>query len=89
MLDRSSRLGKIVKGMTDDNGSPNVGPSAKELGARPGTYIKVGSSDDAHPNSGGFLQIQMVCLDIVSHQNLVEPEKIPYGSLIHLTWGMI
>lgn len=46
-------LAKIVRGMTDDNGSPKVGPSARELGARPGTDIKVDSNGNVHPNSGG------------------------------------
>lgn len=44
---------KIVRGMTNDNGSPKVGPSARELGARPGTDIKVAPNGNVHPNSGG------------------------------------
>ncbi|WP_277751459.1 RHS repeat domain-containing protein, partial [Pectobacterium polonicum] len=46
-------LEKIVRGMTNDNGSPKVGPSARELGARPGTDIKVDANGNVHPNSGG------------------------------------
>ncbi|MFT4173775.1 MAG: RHS repeat-associated core domain-containing protein [Rhodocyclaceae bacterium] len=47
-------LEKIARGMVDDDGSPKVGPSARELGARPGTDIKVDSNGNVHPNSGGI-----------------------------------
>lgn len=46
--------GNIFRGMKDGGGAPATGPSARTLGARPGTDIPVDSAGMVHPNTGGM-----------------------------------
>jgi RHS repeat-associated protein len=43
----------LYRGMKNDGGVPEIGPSARTLGARPGTDIPVDSNGMVHPGSGG------------------------------------
>jgi RHS repeat-associated protein len=43
----------LFRSMRDAGGVPEVGPSARTLGARPGTDIPVDSAGMVHPNTGG------------------------------------
>jgi len=51
-------LGPIFRGMKDDGGKPKIEPSARGLGARPGTGprtdIPVDSNGMVHPDTGGI-----------------------------------
>ena len=43
----------LFRSMRDGGGGPEVGPSARTLGARPGTDIPVDSAGTVHPSTGG------------------------------------
>lgn len=44
----------VVRGMTDNVGTPKVGPSARTLGTRPNADIQVDINGMVHPNQGGI-----------------------------------
>ncbi len=43
----------IYRGMTEENGQPKVGETARALGARPNGDIPVDAKGNVHPNTGG------------------------------------
>ncbi|RYF69384.1 MAG: hypothetical protein EOO39_17645, partial [Cytophagaceae bacterium] len=57
----------LFRGMTDINGIPKVGGSARELGARPGVDIPIDANGNVHPNTGG-ISVSPSPNDLPSHR---------------------
>jgi len=64
----------LFRGMKTNGNEPEVGPSARTLGARPNVDIPVDSNGNVHPGTGGISVAPQTPLNLPTHRRPVEFE---------------